>query len=571
MKHLLLNIVFALAFAFTGWAQSSNYHPTRILITFSEESAVFEELSENYTGGAIKNELKLKTSNTQNLPRTHRFLEEFELSEIQLLSPRKLQDGTRQKAADFGSQFRDRLFIGEVENPKNLMSTIELLQKNPEIEIAEPDYVMKGGGKEVSAFQNMGAISEVIPNDPLFALNQWGLKNTGQVINGVTGKVGEDIRATFAWQITTGSEEVVMAVLDTGIPLNASDFSGRLLSGYDFVNDDDNPSDDHGHGTSVASIALAGGNDGSTITGVDWNAKLLPVKILNEENSGFYSWWIDGIYFAMDEGAHVMNVSVGGSDVSSSLENAFRAAINAGIHVVACMMNENNDVTYYPAAYDGVIAVGAINNEGNRAEPFVWGGGSNYGDHIDLSAPGNLIASIKYDTPNQGGTFWSGTSQATPMVAATISLMLSLKPELTPAQTRDIIIKTVRGDGNWNQFLGWGKLDAEAALIEAQNTATSSDAEYNTELPLHTTLNQNYPNPFNPTTNIQFELAEASAVTLTVYDIMGREVVTLMNKASVSSGTHNIPFDATNLSSGFYLYRLQTESFSQTKKMALIK
>lgn len=558
-------------FAVTGWAQSSNHHPTRILITFSEESPVFEELREKYTGGAIQNEQKFKTSNTQNLPRTIHFLEDFELSEIQLLSPGKPESVARQKASDFGSHFRDRLFIGEVENPVNLMNTIELLRQESGIEIAEPDYKMKGAGKESSAFQSMVPIMEIIPNDPLFELNQWGLKNTGQVIGGGVGNPGEDIRATHAWEITTGSEEVVMAVLDSGIPLTANDFFGRLLNGYDFANDDDDPSDDHGHGTSVASIALAGGNDGSTIAGVDWNAKLLPVKILNNENSGFYSWWIDGIFFAMDNNVNVMNVSVGGNSVSSSLENAFQEALKSGIHIVACMMNENNDVTFYPAAYEGVIAVGAINNKGNRAAPFSWGGGSNYGNHIDLSAPGNNIASIKYDTPNQGGAFWSGTSQATPMVAATISLMLSLNPELTPPQSRQILIETARGDGNWDKFLGWGKLDSEAALIEAQNTLTSSENELETDKPFKTTLQQNYPNPFNPATNIQFELAEASAVTLTVYDILGREVASLLNKTTVNSGIHNISFDASDLSSGFYIYRLQSGSFSQTRKMALIK
>ena len=554
---------------------TSPHHPERVLIMFAADSPVLAELNTHQK--ALKTQLPSQkpskmmaftADQASVIPKTGSFLESQGLISLQKL----VRSGDIKKRHDQGlSTARERMYVGIVNDPDDLMQIIEQLLAHPEISSAEPDFIGHGSGQRGPTGNSPETWNQLerpssssFPNDRLFRM-QWGLENTGQIIGQTSGVLGEDINIIPAWGITTGSSDITMAVLDSGQPDVVPDFFGRVVPGYNFVSDTTSTVDDHGHGTNVASIALATGDNNGTMAGIDWSAMIMPIKILDENNSGLYSWWIEGIYWALDAGADVMNMSVGGSSQSTMLRKAVEDVIDAGVHLVACMMNTNNDVTFYPAAYEGVVSVGAINNTGALAVPFCWGGGSNYGDHIDLVAPGDLILGLSHANP-ENGSYWCGTSQAAPMVAGTVSLMLSIDPDLSPAQTKEILRETARGDG-WNRYSGTGVLDAHAAIARVmENRETRAD----TDVAMEIRLAQNYPNPFNPATTITYHLPEQSHVTLSIYTVDGRRVTVLVDEVK-AAGTHFSPFDASDLGSGIYLYEMAAAGKRFVRQMTLVK
>ncbi|RMF59542.1 MAG: hypothetical protein D6743_16140, partial [Calditrichaeota bacterium] len=363
----------------------------------------------------------------------------------------------------------ERIFFAEIESKFELQDVLSLLRSAPEVEYAEPDYVGYASGVRVQAGADA---STIVPNDPQF-VNQWGLKNNGQAFGGKAGKVGADINIEPAWDVTTGSEDILLAVLDSGIPPATPELSGRLLQGYDYVNDDPDPRDDLGHGTNVVSIAAATGNNGQGVAGVDWHCRILPMKVINSNNFGFFSWWAAALVAAADSGANVINMSLGGTDPSQTLQDGVNFAVAHRAIVVASMMNINSETPFFPAAYDNVIAVGATNNQDQRAVPFCFSStsGSNFGNHIDFVAPGDWILGLDYRNPNDTN-FWCGTSQATPMVSGVITLLLSVNPDLTfdevynllKSGAHDQIGPAAEDTPGWDKFYGWGRIDAGATV-----------------------------------------------------------------------------------------------------------
>ena len=533
------------------------YNPTRLIIKFSESSELFtnirgirvEESGDKIEADEIVNNVEVFSFFTQN--------------KIISITPAKLSDWNNPTANEIS-----RIYFLDFLNNDDLEEAINNLNDSPDIELVEYDWRGTGSG-----YQSM-----IIPNDPGFN-NQWGLRNTGQNINGVTGTPGADINITPAWDLTVGNSNTIVSVLDTGIPLTAAEFSGRILPGYDFANNDNDPTDDQGHGTNVTSIVAASGNNSLGVAGINWNCKIIPIKILNANNSGYYSWWISGITMAVDSGAQVLSMSVGGSSFSQPLLDAVNYALNSGSIVVACMMNENNEVPYYPAGFDNVISVGALNNTDNRAVPFCWGGGSCFGNHIDFVAPGEMIIGLYFLNPTQM-TYWCGTSQATPMVTGLISLMLGINPSLNLTQIYNLI-KLYAHDqiGNpaedvpgWDKYYGWGRIDVYQVI-----NSLITDVPYEDMIASSFSLSQNYPNPFNPSTKIKFTIPASlnpskgeNLAQLQVYDILGNEIATLVNEEK-SAGTYEITWFAENLPSGVYFYQLKAGSFIETKQMLLLK
>jgi|GEM_PF-2108892 len=310
-----------------------------------------------------------------------------------------------------------------------------------EIEYAEPDYIGYGSA---------------VPNDPKYT-QQWGPAK---------------IRMSLAWDITTGSSDIVIGHLDSGVASEHPDFAGALLDGYDFVNEDSDPGDDHGHGSNTGGIIVARMNDGVGIAGICPECSLLPLKVLDDDNTGYYSWWVKAIEYGISHGVDVFNMSLGGVAESASLQDAIKAAHDAGIVIVACMMNANGDTPYYPAAYDETIAVGATDSGNDRAVAPNWG--SNYGSHIDVVAPGAGILGPAKD--GSGFEQWSGTSQAAPHVAGLAGLMLSLRSDLSTGTVRNILRSTATdriGDAGedtpgWDRYFGYGQIDAPEALQQVQ-------------------------------------------------------------------------------------------------------
>lgn len=330
------------------------------------------------------------------------------------------------------------------------------------VEYVEPDHVHRPD------------MELAILNDAFFPM-QYALRNTGQTIGGVQGIPGADINAFGAWSYTQGSRDVVLAIIDSGLARNHPEFAGRVMDGYSFVENNSDWADRHGHGTAVTSVAAATGNNGRLMAGLDWHARILPVRVGNE--IVFTTDVVRGLVFAADRGANVANISSGGTSYSRAYNDAVNYALENGVIITASMGNNNTGGTRYPAAYGGVIAVGATNKRDERAVPLGGGNpetsGSNYGDHIDFVAPGNRIALLAGQGFNQV-VYGSGTSVSAPLVAAVITLMLSLDPKLTRDQVYDILKSTTRPqlgvtepDTGWDRYHGWGRVDAGAAVLAA--------------------------------------------------------------------------------------------------------
>ncbi|MFI7598548.1 S8 family serine peptidase [Actinoplanes sp. NPDC049681] len=300
----------------------------------------------------------------------------------------------------------------------------EALRADPSVAYVEPDHI--------------AGIAATTPNDPAFS-GQWGIEKAG---------------VDAAWDRTRGRGGVVVAVVDTGVKA-LPDFSGRLLTGHDFVNDDSNATDDNGHGTMAAGVIAAAGNNGTGIAGICWFCKILPVKVLNSQGLGTYSAIAEGIRWAADNGADIINLSLGGADDSRVLRDAVAYATGKGVVVLAAAGNEGSAAPHYPAAIPAAIAVGASTPGDAR---YSW---SNYGSSwVDIAAPGC--------NPAQGmngvvGTF-CGTSSATPFAAGVAALLASTTPAPTSATIRATLISSAsRVAGSWMPASS-GRVNAPAAL-----------------------------------------------------------------------------------------------------------
>lgn len=385
----------------------------------------------------------------------------------------------------------ERLFIADLGPDADAGAAVRSLTGNPDIEYVEPDAVARITSVQANAAgqsQNGTGRISLVPNDPGFSL-QWSLQNTGQTLtldNGrinVTGTPGADINALAAWDISTGSGNIVLAVLDSGIALNHPEFAGRIVTGYDFVHQRTNTTDDQGHGTAVASVAAATGGNGILMAGVDWKCTILPVKVIDATGAGDYSNIISGLTYAADHGARVINLSVAGTQASNALRDAASYAATKGAILVASMGNDNTESPYYPAAYANVIAVGATNSKDQRAAPFSCDpkGGSNYGSSLDFVAPGDVMVGLSYSDPT-AITGWCGTSLSAPVVSGIVSLILSVNPALNydqvyavlKAGARDQVGSSDEDTQGWDKYYGWGRIDAYRSLLAARGTSLFS-------------------------------------------------------------------------------------------------
>ncbi|SIO44286.1 protein of unknown function [Singulisphaera sp. GP187] len=320
------------------------------------------------------------------------------------------------------------------------------------------------------------AAATLTPNDPSY--NQlWGLNNANNV----------DIDAPEAWGITQGRYTTVVAVLDTGIDLKNVDLTNRIwvnpgdlsgadgfrnaVNGWNFVNNNNNVQDNNGHGTHVAGILGAAGNNGYGVTGVDWYSLIMPVKVLDSKGDGTTDAAVNGIYFAVNHGARVINASWGGGDYSQALRDAIAYAGAHGVVFVTAAGNDaaNNDLSAsYPGSYNlnNEITVGAVDSQGNLASFSDYGAQT-----VDLVAPGVNILSL---IPGGFATY-SGTSMATPYVAGVASLVLSLHPEFNAEQVVQRILSTTKPlPGVAGKTVTGGIVDAYNAVNFAANVTSTA-------------------------------------------------------------------------------------------------
>ncbi|MDP2910564.1 MAG: S8 family peptidase [bacterium] len=331
----------------------------------------------------------------------------------------------------------------------------------------------------VYAEPNYIAYALMTPNDPNYKY-QWHLDNP----------VYEGINTKKAWDISTGDPSVIVAIVDTGIAYEnykqgrktycqASDLvQTSFVSGYDFVNNDSHPNDDNRHGTHVAGTIAQSTNNNLGVAGVAFNTALMPIKVLDSRGSGTYANIAKGIRYAADNGAKVINLSLGGSSSDNTLRDAVAYAYQKGVTVVAACGNNNSSSCLYPAAYnDYVIAVGATQYDETKA-PY-----SNYGSSLDLVAPGgNTNVDQNQDGYADGVLqqtfqssarvcafayyFFQGTSMAAPHVSGVAALLIANNNATTPDDIRTALEKTAedKGDVGRDNTYGWGLVDAYTAL-----------------------------------------------------------------------------------------------------------
>lgn len=356
---------------------------------------------------------------------------------------------------------------------KTIEDMVAIYRRNPNVEYAEPNFI---------------AHALWSPNDPHYAPYQWHLDNTEH----------GGIEMEAAWSITTGRPDIIVAVIDSGVAyedydqyvarnkrtgywinyLRAPDLAQTaFVAGYDFINNDAHPNDDEGHGTHVTGTIAQSTNNALGTAGIAFNSAIMPVKVLDSSGSGSYTAIADGIYFAANNGARVINMSLGGSSPSITLENALAYAYNRGVTIICASGNDGSATTIsYPAAYDAYcIAVGAT-----RYDETVTGY-SNQGASLDLSAPGGDIGQDQNgdgygdgvlqqtfgSSPTDFGYyFYQGTSMATPHVTGVAALLLAQDDSRSPDDIRHILQSSAKdgGTAGWDAGYGWGIVDAAAAL-----------------------------------------------------------------------------------------------------------
>ncbi|OFW56746.1 MAG: hypothetical protein A2133_12240 [Actinobacteria bacterium RBG_16_64_13] len=323
----------------------------------------------------------------------------------------------------------------------------------------------------------------LVPDDPWYAphpgsVGQWGMTRVG---------------LPEAWDITTGDPDVTVAVIDTGLNRDISDFAGRIVHPYSVIERSAAwPAwqDDEGHGSAVAGVAVARGNDGAGIAGTAWNVGVMPVKISVDGYSDSVTL-AQGVEYAVDSGADVINISFAtspGLGAGATLREAIAYALDHGVVVVAAAGNDGASSISYPAALPGVIAVGATDSADAR-----WSdseGGSNTGSALDLVAPGVEILSYYPRSANTYTDDYIGTSLSSPLVAGVAALMLSVNPALTPQEVAEILGQVAEdlGSAGWDRDYGSGLVDAGAAVAKAAGVNPATTTTTGTPMSTTTTV-----------------------------------------------------------------------------------
>ncbi|MEK0313038.1 S8 family peptidase [Cohnella sp. 56] len=351
------------------------------------------------------------------------------------------------------------------------LSTAQLIayfKKNWNPLYVEPHYLyMTNDGKPGAIWKPQSAgnaaqsaggpaqAADIVPNDTLYGQYQWNLP---------------EIATERGWNVSRGKQDIVVAVVDTGVQLDHPDLKGRLVQGTNIVDPSAAPEDDVGHGTHVAGIIAAQVNNNEGVAGMTWYTKVMPVKALDSTGAGTTYSVAEGVIWAADHGAQIINLSLGNYAEAQFLHDAIKYAHDKGAVVIAASGNDNTDRPGYPAAYPEVVAVGATGSDELRASY------SNYGDYIDVAAPGTSIASTY---PGSRYAALSGTSMASPHVAALASLMLAADGTLTNDRIAALLGQTAKdlGAAGKDPEFGYGQIDVRAALEAAAGTRAAGSEQ----------------------------------------------------------------------------------------------
>ncbi len=394
-----------------------------------------------------------------------------------------------------------RTGMKRVKLPKSMSveSAIAKLKADPSVEYAGPNHIL-----------HITTVPQLFPNDDLFAngyydwifddyIPQWGLYNEDN---------RADIHAPEAWYITTGSPNVPIAVLDTGIDFSHPDLASKIwtnpdeiagngidddgnglvddVHGWDFVNWDNDPADDNVdpygfgmeifHGTFTSGIAGAATDNYTGMAGVAWQCPIVPIKVVDETGEGLESDVAAGVTYAVDLGVRVINMSLAGNEDVPALRDAVAYAWQHGALCVCASGNENVSTNMYPACYPTALAVGASNPSDKRCTATDWGaGGSNYGAYLDCVAPGNMIVSATSMLEPHDYYYNDGTSASAPFVAGEAALLWSAHPEWSNQKVFLQITRTADdiSPAGYDIYTGYGRVNAYRALTESVDVLTS--------------------------------------------------------------------------------------------------
>jgi len=319
-----------------------------------------------------------------------------------------------------------RLLLIRLKTSTHIDQWLSTWSLKKEIEYIEPNLPMK-----ISA----------IPNDPAFSSQSY-LKQ---------------LNAEKAWEVEKENTAIKIAILDTGIDLNHSDLKPQIVQGANLLDSKKSVQDDNGHGTQIAGVLAAKGNNKTGISGVLWSAKIMPIKVLDKEGEGKPFTVSKGIYHAVDHGASIVLLSLGDRIYTKTMEEAVEYAEEKNVLVVAATGNEGSSVNY-PAAFPTVLAVGAVNSQRNPASY------SNRGPEVSVVGMGDVYTT---QLNNKYGKA-SGTSMAAPQVAGLAALLMKKYPQLSVSEIRNHILYTAREahSTGWDPETGHGLIDMNKALRE---------------------------------------------------------------------------------------------------------
>ncbi len=459
-----------------GFLTGPAYVPNQMVVKFKETAAA--KLEEQLWAGKKADEIKLSDS-LDELGRRYgvrkvrsvfrgfrekaRRMEALLKKDQSQMSRRERHLVERQRRAAKGTVIPSleriyRLDVG-LRKGQTLEEAVQAYKSDGGVEYAELNYIVR------IAFE---------PNDANYPL-QWALNNVGQMYpwsgqyNPPPGTADADIDGPQAWDIYTGNTDIIVAVMDSGVDYTHRDLDDNMWTndeesngqvgvdddengyvddvyGYDFCTfgqlRDSDPDDETGHGTHVAGIIAAEGDNGLDIAGICWRARIMSLKFINSSGSGILVDAMEAFYYAVENGADVLSNSWGGGGFVQFAQDTIDYAYSRGAVMVAAAGNNNSNLPFYPAGYDHMISVAATNSNDGRA-PF-----SNYGSWIDVAAPGVDILSLRASGTAMGTTYGnyltvaSGTSMACPHAAGACALLLSTNPTLTNDDVNDILRQT---------------------------------------------------------------------------------------------------------------------------------
>lgn len=422
----------------------------------------------------------------------------------------------------------NRIYEIVFDSDKDIPFLVEQYKNDATLEYAQPVFIYK-----------------TMSNDPLTP-NQTNLAK---------------ISAEGGWSICTGSPTIIIAIIDTGIasPNHEDMGGGKVLPGWNFINGTNNTADDNGHGTRVSGIAAANGNNGLGVCGIDWNAKILPLKVLSATGTGNTVDIYNAVAYAESYGVEVINLSLGSTGNDPTLETKCASAYAAGIILVAAMGNVGSGVVQnsvvYPAAYSSVIGVGSVDANDNLSSFSVYGSGDKT---TELVAPGEYIYTTcldgrKYASGSFGES--SGTSFASPQVAGLCALMKAKYPTMTNEQIRLALHNTADdlGASGYDIYFGYGKINMQNAL----SMTASQKAKKNETL----TDLFNFPNPATTgKTKFSFKTNKGvTKVSIKVYDLKGKLAANIESGVGIAGTYITNPWDCLDddgnkLPNGTYLY-----------------